>query len=291
MSSFINSLHLMRRFTSLGGSPKDQITALLDDIEFRVEKIRETAVQMEDGKEQLLQTLCELHYGVDMNKLSEVDKEELKLTAERVRNRCLTISVQVETIRSKEQESAWQAISKVIKELADKSEVDVNSTHKAAVACYNACLSDPPSNAIDCRFQGMLLDCCVEDQKRVRSRLLQLIEDTQAVNRLEGTRDGHICTYPSLSETARRKYDPNKPLAIGRSSEASDRKHICDREYSPDIGQPRKLVHEDSDDSYEDDEASKFLACFYGSVQRWPERLEGWWTGRTATIVASKPLL
>ncbi len=126
----------MRRFTSLDGSPKDQITALLDDLELRVEKIREMAVQVEDGKEQLLQTLCELQDGVDMNRLSEVDKEELKLTAERVMNRCLTISVQVETIRSKEQESAWQAISKVIKELADKSEVDVSSKLDAVYCHY-----------------------------------------------------------------------------------------------------------------------------------------------------------
>ena len=93
------------------------------------------AVQVEDGKEQSLQTLCELQDGVDMNRLLEVDKEEIKMTAERVMNHCLTISVQVETIRSKEQESAWQAISKVIKELADKSEVDVSSKLDA-VHCH-----------------------------------------------------------------------------------------------------------------------------------------------------------
>ena len=88
----------------------------------------------------------------------------------------------------------------------------------------------------------MLLDCCVEDQKRVRSRLLQLIEDTQAGNRPEGTRDGHICTYPPLSGAARQKYDPNKPLAIGRSSEASS----CDGETKPDA------IRLHSPDSYVD---------------------------------------
>lgn len=82
------------------------------------------------------------------------------------------------------------------------------AAHASAVACYNACLSDPPSGAIDYRFQGTLLDCCADDQKRVRRRLQQLIHDMKAVFRLQEGVDA----YPSLSEAAKQPYNPNEPM-------------------------------------------------------------------------------
>ena len=89
------------------------------------------------------------------------------------------------------------------------------ATHSSAIACYNACLSEPPSGAIDYRFQGMILDCCAEDQKRVRRRLLQLIDDLKSVFGIKGGMDA----YPPPSEVARQPYNPNK--AVEKSKEMS----------------------------------------------------------------------
>jgi hypothetical protein len=100
------------------------LTAILDDLEQRVEKMREMAIHVVDEKENVLQSLCELQDTVDVNGVSDTEKEELKLTAERVMNRCLTVSAEVETPRTETQLSAWTAVTKAIDDLAAKSRTD-----------------------------------------------------------------------------------------------------------------------------------------------------------------------
>lgn len=124
MSSSGKRLGFLGRSLSTAGSSKDRLTEVLDDVERRIEKMREMAVHVVDEREEVLQVLCDLQDGVDMNGISEVDKEELKLTEERLMNRCLTITVQVETPRTSGQRAAWDAISRAIEDVTAKSETD-----------------------------------------------------------------------------------------------------------------------------------------------------------------------
>ena len=134
-------LGLLGRSLSVPGSLRD-LTAILDDLELRVEKMRELAVHVVDEKEELLQAMCELQDTVDVKGVSDLDKEELKLTAERVMNRCLTVSVQVETPRTETQLAAWTAVNKSIDDLVAKSGDDPQGSQ--VVVAYTIPQPAPP---------------------------------------------------------------------------------------------------------------------------------------------------
>jgi BCL2-associated athanogene 2 len=105
-----------------------------------------------------------------------VEKGEIEAMTERFICRCLTVEIGVITPRTEQQEAALNNVNKLLQELEHQVTVDSQKTLHKARSYLNACLSEPVTAHIDHRFQGMVIDCTIDDQKKIRRRLENLVE-------------------------------------------------------------------------------------------------------------------
>ncbi|XP_072912632.1 BAG family molecular chaperone regulator 2 [Hemitrygon akajei] len=149
----------------------------LDELELRVEALREAAASMEQEKETLLELIHSVQNSQDMKNISDGEREELHLTANRLIGRTLTVMVSVETIRSPQQEESLSKATALIDEVAGKLLEDLGSAKKRLIALYNACSSDALQGPVDQKFQSIIMGCALEDQKKIKNRLEKLIRN------------------------------------------------------------------------------------------------------------------
>lgn len=149
----------------------------LDELEIRVEALREAASAMEQEKEMLVEMINSVQNCQDMRKISDGEREELNLTANRLMGRTLTVQVCVETIRSPQQQESLQRVTKIIDEIAKKIVDDLESGRKGLISLYGACSSEVQTVPIDQKFQSIIIGCALEDQKKIKRRLETLIRN------------------------------------------------------------------------------------------------------------------
>ncbi|XP_029452877.1 BAG family molecular chaperone regulator 2 [Rhinatrema bivittatum] len=147
----------------------------LDELECRVEALRETASAMEQEKETLLEMIQSVQNCQDMRNISDGEREELILTANRLIGRTLTVEVSVETIRSPQQQEALKQATQIIDETAKKVLDDLENGRKRLISLHGACTSEAPAGPIDQKFQSIIIGCAIEDQKKIKRRLETLI--------------------------------------------------------------------------------------------------------------------
>ncbi|KRX93994.1 BAG family molecular chaperone regulator 2, partial [Trichinella pseudospiralis] len=153
----------------------DRIVNLLDEIEKRVESLRETATVMEQEKENIIEMLSTVQMNKDLLKLNQGEKDDIEATANRLINRCRAVQVSVATIRNSEQAKALEIVNEKIEELLKKMQEDINTSRQTCQTYLNACNPDSPTGPIDQKFQANLIECTADDQKKIRRRLEQLL--------------------------------------------------------------------------------------------------------------------
>ncbi|CAC5413094.1 BAG2 [Mytilus coruscus] len=157
------------------------LSNLMDDVERRVEKLREQAIAMEQERETILATLQKIQDN-DLNlEISTDEKEEIEANAERLICRCLTIEVSITTPRNDLQENALQKINEILQNLKVQMKSGKQSAIEQAKSYLNAC-SEDGGTVVDYRFQGIILECTADDQKMVRKKLKEMIT--------------HYCNFP-----------------------------------------------------------------------------------------------
>ena len=114
------------RVLSLHGSQSDRLVALLDDVERRVQTMRDQATQVADERREITRRLCEVQDAVKHASFvgSDVEREEIHLTAENLVQRCLAVEVNVETPRNDAQEAALNVVEKRIEEITARDADD-----------------------------------------------------------------------------------------------------------------------------------------------------------------------
>nr|XP_009685332.1 PREDICTED: BAG family molecular chaperone regulator 2 isoform X1 [Struthio camelus australis]XP_009685333.1 PREDICTED: BAG family molecular chaperone regulator 2 isoform X1 [Struthio camelus australis] len=140
---------------------------------FRVEAFRDAASAMEQEKEILLEMIHNIQNSQDMRHISEGEREELNLTANRLMGRTLTVEVSVETF-----ESLLHA-TKMIDEIVNKLLDDLEDAKIRLMSLYGACTSDVPAGPIDQKFQSVVIGCAIEDQKKIKRRLETLLRNLE----------------------------------------------------------------------------------------------------------------
>jgi len=163
----------MQRKTSIE-DVGDKVIGMLDEIERRVEHLREVAAQMEQEREALLEMLGTLQMNKDMLRLGHGEREDLEATMSRLITRCRTVEVMVNTPRNSEQQRALGAVNQQIEDLIHAMQNDVSKSIEFCDRLLNTCSPDIIAGPIDQKFQAILIECTAEDQKRVRRRLAQL---------------------------------------------------------------------------------------------------------------------
>ncbi|KAK0410321.1 hypothetical protein QR680_005064 [Steinernema hermaphroditum] len=158
----------------------DQIVNLLDEAERRVEVLREQAGVLEQEKEQLLDMLKNVCLNTDLLRLGQGDREDINATTNRLLNRCKAVEVVVNTPRNEEQTKALNAVNGLIEGAVTKMQEDLCNSKERYL---NACNPDMPEGPIDQRFQAQVIECTADDQKKIRRKLANIIQQIDRAQR------------------------------------------------------------------------------------------------------------
>ncbi|GAB6033334.1 hypothetical protein CHUAL_013101 [Chamberlinius hualienensis] len=156
----------------------ERLIEALDQIEKRVELLRQEACGLEKEKSCLLELLETIHSNKDLKLVGESEREEIQVISERLMNRCLTVEVQVLTPRNPRQVEALTRVEKYIDEMVCKVRNDVSASKNFCESFLNACLPDPVGS-VNFKFQSAIIECAADDQKRIRKRLESLLRTIQ----------------------------------------------------------------------------------------------------------------
>ncbi|XP_060895592.1 BAG family molecular chaperone regulator 2 [Labrus mixtus] len=151
----------------------------LDQLEMRVEALRETASAMEQERECILEMLQSIQNSQEMRNICAGEREELDLTADRLMGRTLSVEISVGTIRNSQQEEALRNATSIIDEMAKKLLDDMASGRQRLLALLAACVTEAPPVAIDQKFQAVVISCALEDQKKIKRRLETLVRNVE----------------------------------------------------------------------------------------------------------------
>ena len=162
------------------------VRELLDGIEARVEALRSAAEDLRKEKEELLGSLNEVGgstgAGGQLQHLGEVDREEVNLEVARLAARVKAVRVEVAMVRSEGQEDALKGVEGKISDLVAKlqSGGEVESAQAECRALLAAC-SEGEVGGANQKFEQLVLGCSAKDQKEVKGRLEDLLEQITAL--------------------------------------------------------------------------------------------------------------
>ncbi|KAF6731448.1 BAG family molecular chaperone regulator 2 [Oryzias melastigma] len=151
----------------------------LDQLEVRVEALRETASALEQEREGILEMIQSIQNSQEMRNICAGEREELTLTADRLMGRALTVEISVGTIRNPQQEEALRKATSMIDEIVKKLLVDMEGGRQQLMALHAACVTEAPPVPIDQKFQVVVISCALEDQKKIKQRLETLVRNVE----------------------------------------------------------------------------------------------------------------
>ncbi|XP_059421554.1 BAG family molecular chaperone regulator 2-like [Carassius carassius] len=171
----------------------------LDQIETRVEALREEATAMEQERECLIEMIQSIRNSQELRSVCDGEREELSLTASRLLGRTLTVSISVDTIRNEQQEEALKKATAIIDEITGKVLEDMEGGRKRLQALHAACVTDAPPVPLDQKFQSVVISCALEDQKKIKRRLETLIRNIDHAEKTIQIMDNQKVDHSSLS--------------------------------------------------------------------------------------------
>ncbi|KAF7658661.1 hypothetical protein LDENG_00009510 [Lucifuga dentata] len=155
----------------------------LDQLEMRVEALREAASAMEQERESILEMIQAMQNSPEMRNICAGEREELNLTANRLMGRTLSVEISVGTIRNPQQEEALRKATLVIDEIVRKLLDDMDDGRQRLLALHAACMTEELSVPIDQKFQAIVISCALEDQKKIKRRLETLLRNVENAER------------------------------------------------------------------------------------------------------------
>ena len=161
-----------------GSATLDGILKLFDDIESRIESFRKTCQSLETERSSLLETLETVSSQNDNDGLSAVDQEELAVTSQRLRKRLETVHISVTVQRDEQQTEALDKLNSMLDKLITEVQNEDASQVMATVNLYHVACSEGGTGS---KFESLLVSCTSDDQKDVKSRVIQMYEQVSAV--------------------------------------------------------------------------------------------------------------
>uniref|UniRef100_A0A0R3RRG8 BAG domain-containing protein n=1 Tax=Elaeophora elaphi TaxID=1147741 RepID=A0A0R3RRG8_9BILA len=149
-------VHLIRK-TSVDDF-NERMIGMLDQVEKRVEQLRESAGQLEQEKESLINMLGNVNLDSELLRLGQGDRDDISATASRLLNRCKAVEVVVNTPRNAEQTQALNNVNNLIEAAMNKMKEDLNNAKE-------------------------VIECTADDQKKIRRRLGILINQIERAQR------------------------------------------------------------------------------------------------------------
>ncbi|XP_026209868.1 BAG family molecular chaperone regulator 2 [Anabas testudineus] len=151
----------------------------LDQLEIRVEALREAASAMEQERECILEMIQSIQNSQEIRNICPGEREELNLTANRLMGRTLSVEISVGTIRNSQQEEALRKATSIIDEIVKKLLDDMDGSRNQLMALHAACVTEAPPVPINQKFQVIVISCALEDQKNIKRRLETLLRNIE----------------------------------------------------------------------------------------------------------------
>ncbi|MFH4977903.1 hypothetical protein AB6A40_004612 [Gnathostoma spinigerum] len=161
----------------------EKMIGMLDEAEKRVEQLRESAGQLEQERETLLDILSNVNLNAEILRLGQGDRDDINATANRLLNRCRAVEVVVNTPRTPEQAQALTNVNVLIEAAIKGVQDDLNNSKEKVRRYLNACSPDQPDGPIDQRFQSQVIECTADDQKKIRRKLANIISQIERAQR------------------------------------------------------------------------------------------------------------
>ncbi|CAH1772330.1 unnamed protein product [Owenia fusiformis] len=150
----------------------NRVVSMLDELEKRVEALRKQAQYIEEEKEQLLSTLNNVQHSTWVADMGSVERSEIEANAERLVCRCLTVEVSVSTPRNTVQETALKKVNGILDQLHEQLKQGVAESVHRVKTYLNSCANESEKvGPVDRNFEGVLIDCTADDQKKIKGRL------------------------------------------------------------------------------------------------------------------------
>jgi len=168
---------------SIGAMGRDDVISFLDTIDNRVEALRKDAIKLQEERDHLYTRIHMLKNTDLLSNLSEADKEDVSMQLRRINERLQTVDISVQTLRDTTQIDSLSLINHMIDEVIRFG--DPITKRQKCQEYLNACSSDfqymsfttssTTVTFIDKKFEGSLLGCTLDDQKRIKKRLEALL--------------------------------------------------------------------------------------------------------------------
>ncbi|XP_077496061.1 BAG family molecular chaperone regulator 2 [Amblyomma americanum] len=156
--------------TPAGSEVAERLVKMLDQVEMRVELLREHASSLEQERRVLVDTLSSVANSQELASLTPELREEVGLTVERLQTRVKSVEVSVSTPRSEDQEMALGQVEQYVTDLVLRMASDPKGVRALCKTYLSACSTDA-AGPIDHKFQAAILGCTADDQKKTRRRL------------------------------------------------------------------------------------------------------------------------
>lgn len=159
---------------------QDNVRQVLYDIEAQIEKLRDAVTKLSGDQSSLVEVLDSVHQGLPGTDLSEIEREEIGLELTRLRSRAEDVKCELVTRRTEQQLEARKVMEgemvKLIRTVEEDPEAD--SSERLCRSYLAACSGGAVTgSAVNTKFERIVLDCNVEDQKAVRQRLNELLQN------------------------------------------------------------------------------------------------------------------
>ena len=148
-------------------SLKDNLITALDELDRRVSFLRETANELAEEKQKLLFALHSIETHRQLDTIDQIDKEEVLTNTSRLLLTLDTVTVNVVTRRTADQEAAILVVNALLDFLDTnlRSDVAADRTEATQMAriFLNTCSSETDLKvAIDEKFQKQVIECAGE---------------------------------------------------------------------------------------------------------------------------------
>ncbi|KAL3118823.1 hypothetical protein niasHT_008170 [Heterodera trifolii] len=153
---------------------------LLDETEHLTEQLRENAIKLEQEKETILDKINNIKASSAGIKpmaaqFSQAERDGMVLNMQRILARCNTVNISIETPRDQHQSKALEQVNKMIQSVLDHTNGNIAESKQKIATFLNACHPDEVGR-IDEKFQSVIIECTADDQKKIRRKLAQIVE-------------------------------------------------------------------------------------------------------------------
>ena len=162
------------------GQCNDSVRQVLDDVEAQIETLRDAVARLGRDKQALLEVLEGIGQSLPGTPLSEVEREEVELEVGRLTGRVEEVRCDLQTRRTDTQRQSLEAVEAKISQLVGLVQTETDGVLSSRTCRgYLAACGGTESSLTCHKFEALLLGCAVEDQKTVRRRLEDLLNQIE----------------------------------------------------------------------------------------------------------------